>query len=187
MVQLSLKRKMRLLFVVDRLQDDDDGIPLAGHQGLKLSRLLIKESIPFGRLIQDHAVAKVVGHSYMKRIGVETMFTGDETYYPTLLRGRRQASTAREDYYKAVQRYTKHLLAIHSKCPQLHTIVLFGRTTERLFTDALARLEEENVHVAEAFKRMEIYRMPAVSRLIHDERIEEVREIVASLAPSNSK
>ena len=186
MVQLSLKRKMEVLFVIDRLQDDDDGLPLRGNQGLKLSRLLLKESIPLGRLIEDHTVAKVVGHSYLKRIGVETMFSGDESYYSSLLRGRKLEKTSQEDYMKEVQRYTNHLLAVHSKCAKLHTIVLFGRATRRLFTDAMTRLEAENIHVAESFHQMDIHHLPAVSRLLHDERISQVRKIVAVLAPSNT-
>lgn len=186
MVQLSLKRKMKVLFVIDRLQDDDYGLPLGGHNGLKLSRLLLKESIPLGRLIHDQTVAETVGHSYLKRIGVETMFTGVESYYPALLLGKRQMMSAREEYYKAVQRYTKHLLAVHSKCAKLHTIVLFGRATQQLFADALARLEEENEHVAETFRQMDIYRLPAVPRLLRDGRVSQVQQIVTSLAPSNS-
>ncbi|WP_026826140.1 hypothetical protein [Exiguobacterium marinum] len=186
MVQLSLKRKMKVLFVIDRLQDDDFGVPLGGHLGLKLSHLLLQESIPFGRLIQDRSVAKATGHSYVKRIGVETMFTGEESYYPDLLRGNRQTLSTDEDYYKTVQRYAKHLLAVHSKCTKLHTIVLFGRSTQRLFQDALTRLEEENEHVAATFQSMTLFHMPAVSRMIRDERINRIREVVVELAPSNS-
>lgn len=186
MVQLSLKRKMKVLLVIDRLQDDDFGVPLGGHLGLKLSHVLLKESIPFGRLIQDQTVAEAIGHAYLKRIGVETMFTGEESYYPELLRGNRQLSSTNEDYYKTVQRYVKHLLAVHSKCTKLHTIVLFGRSTQRLFSDALFRLEEENEHVAATFKDMAIFQMPAVSRVVRDERIHQIRQVVADLAPSNA-
>lgn len=186
MVQLSLKRKMKVLFVIDRLQDDDFGVPLSGHLGLKLSHLLLEESIPLGRLIQDQTVAEAIGHSYLKRIGVETMFTGEESYYPDLLRGNRQQLSTDEDYYKTVQRYAKHLLAVHSKCTKLHTIVLFGRSTQRLFSDALIRLEEENAHVADTFQNMAILKMPAVSRMIRDERIQSIRQTVVELAPSNS-
>ncbi|WP_214826494.1 hypothetical protein [Exiguobacterium algae] len=185
MVQLALKRKMKVLFVIDRLQADDDGLPLSGHNGLKLSRLLLKESIPFGRLIQDQAVAETVGHAYLKRIGVETMFFGDESYYPALLRGRRQNVSSEEEYYKTVQRYAKHLLAVHSKCPKLHTIALFGRASQQLFRDALTRLEVENELVAESFRRMNVYRLPAVTQLLRDERISQVRQIIADLAPSS--
>ncbi|UTT41684.1 hypothetical protein [Exiguobacterium aurantiacum] len=186
MVQLSLKRKMKVLFVIDRLQDDDLGIPLHGINGLKMSRLLVEESIPFGRLIDDQAIAEASGHPYLKRIGVETMFLGDETFYPELLRGKRQALAMHEDYHKAVQRYTKHLQAVHSKCTKLHTIVLFGRSTQRLYDDAIIRLEEENGHVAESFKEMAVLRLPAVHRLVRDERIGEVKSIVERLAPSKS-
>ncbi|WP_252100484.1 hypothetical protein [Exiguobacterium sp. SH31] len=186
MVQLSLKRKMKVLFVIDRLQDDDLGLPLHGVNGLKMGRILLEESIPFGRLIDDSAVAEAIGHPYLKRIGVETMFLGDESFYPELLRGKRQALTKQEDYHKAVQRYTKHLQAVHSKCTKLHTIVLFGRSTHLLYNDAMERLEEENEHVAEAFKAMEVLHLPAVHRLLRDERISQVKTIVERLAPSKS-
>lgn len=186
MVQLSLKRKMKVLLVMDRLQDDDFGVPLGGHIGLKFSHLLLKESIPLGRLIQDQTVAEATGHSYLKRIGVETMFTGEESYYLDLLRGNRQTLSTDEDYYKTVQRYAKHLLAVHSKCAKLHTIILFGRSTQRLFSDALVRLEEENEHVFATFQNMTILKLPAVSRMVRDERIHEIRKVVVELAPSNS-
>ncbi|MFY9946008.1 MAG: hypothetical protein WAL07_08105 [Exiguobacterium chiriqhucha] len=186
MVQLSLKRKMKVLFVIDRLQEDDLGIPLHGVNGLKMGRLLLEESIPFGRLIDDQAVAEASGHPYLKRIGVETMFLGDESYYPELLRGKRQALATHEDYHKAVQRYTKHLQAVHSKCTKLHTIVLFGRSTQRLYDDAITRLEEENEHVADSFKAMDVLRLPAVHRLVRDERISQVKAVVERLAPSKS-
>ncbi|MCT4781764.1 MULTISPECIES: hypothetical protein [Exiguobacterium] len=186
MVQLSLKRKMKVLFVIDRLQDDDAGLPLQGVNGLKMGRLVLKESIPFGRLLDDRDVALAAGHSHLKKIGIETMFLGDEPYYPELLRGRRRTLSAQDDYYKAVQRYTKHLQAVHSKCTKLHTIVLFGRSTHLMFDDAIRRLEEENEHVAAAFKSMEVLRLPAVHRLVHDERIGQVKEIVERLVPSKS-
>ncbi|WP_215141453.1 hypothetical protein [Exiguobacterium qingdaonense] len=185
MVQLSLKRKMKVLLVMDRLQDDDFGIPLCGHLGLKLAHQLLEESIPFGRLIHDQTVAEAIGHPYLKRIGVETMFTGDESYYQDLLLGNRQTLSTDEDYYKTVQRYAKHLLAVHSKCTKLHTIVLFGRSTQRLFSDVLTRLEEENEHVATTFQNMTILKMPAVSRMIRDERIHQIRQVVIELAPSH--
>lgn len=186
MVQLSLKRKMKVLFVIDRLQDDDYGFPLHGTNGLKMGRIILGESIPLGRLIDDPTVAEAIGHPYLKRIGVETMFLGNESFYQELLRGKRQALTAHEEYHKAVQRYTKHLQAVHSKCTKLHTIVLFGRSTQQLYNDAIQRLEEENEHVAEAFKSMEVLYLPAVHRLVRDERISQVKEIVERLAPSKS-
>ncbi|STO08351.1 MULTISPECIES: hypothetical protein [Exiguobacterium] len=186
MVQLSLKRKMKVLFVIDRLQDDDLGLPLHGINGLKMGRNLLGDSIPFGKLLHDQAVAEAAGHPHLKRIGVETMFLGDESFYAELLRGKRQALSAREDYYKTVQRYTKHLQAVHSKCTKLHTIVLFGRTTHLLYADAIERLEAENEHVAAAFKSMHVLRLPAIHRLVRDERIEQVKEIVERLAPSKS-
>lgn len=186
MVQLSLKRKMKVLFVIDRLQDDDLGLPLHGVDGLKLGRILLEESIPFGRLIDDPAVAEASGHPYLKRIGVETMFRGDESFYQDLLRGKRRALMTREDYHKAVQRYTKHLQAVHSKCTKLHTIVLFGRSTHLLYDDAMKRLEEENEHVGESFKAMDVLFLPAVHRLVRDERISQVKVIVERLAPSKS-
>lgn len=186
MVQLSLKRKMKVLFVIDRLQEDDEGLPLHGVNGLKMGRLLLGESIPFGRLLDDRDVALAAGHSHLKRIGIETMFLGDERFYPELLRGKRRALVAHDDYYKAVQRYTKHLQAVHSKCTKLHTIVLFGRSTHLLYDDSIKRLEEENEHVAAAFNKMEVLRLPAVHRLVRDERIGQVKDIVERLAPSNS-
>lgn len=186
MVQLSLKKKMKVLFVIDRLQDDDYGIPLGGQRGLKCSRLLLDESIPFGRLIQDQTVAEAAGHGYLKRIGVETMFSGEESYYQDLLRGKRLSLQEDDDYYKAVQRYVKHLLAVHSKCTKLHTIVLFGRATQRLFEDALLRLKEENGHVAETFEQMEWIILPSVHRLVEDERIEQLRQMMKGLVPSKS-
>lgn len=186
MVQLSLKRKMKVLFVIDRLQDDDLGLPLHGNHGLRMSQMVLNESVPFGRLIDDQAVAEAVGHPYLKRIGIETMFLGEESFYPDLLRGKRHALFAQEEYHKAVQRYTKHLQAVHSKCPKLHTIVLFGRTTHLLYRDAMVRLEEENIHVANTFNSMEVLRLPAVQRLGRDERISHVKAIVEQLAPLKS-
>lgn len=178
MVQVAMKRKMEVLLVLDRLAEDDDGVPLSGSNGLRIGKRLLHESIPLGRLIVDGELAKHTGHPYLKRVGISTMFTGQESFYAKLVRGAKDGVEANEDYLKSVHRYAKHLQAIHSKCPKLHTIILFGRSSARVFDDALARLHQENMHVAEALQQLEIIRLPSLSRVNDSTMVELTRVLV---------